>query len=83
MAVTIKQRIKLALKHSLCKIEFNVYIGSSVAVTQFNLQCFQYITTSFKQGVQGLQAFYFCVVTVTDEHNKRRLTRKRRGYIII
>ena len=29
-----------------------------------------------KQGVQGMQAFAFCVVTVNDEHTKPRFKRK-------
>ena len=35
----------------------------------------------FYQGVQGLQGFAFCVVTVNDEHTKPRFTRKHRGLI--
>ena len=50
---------------------------------QFHLQYFQYIITSLKQGVQGLQAFDLYVVTVNDKHSKPKLTRKHRGYIII
>ena len=34
---------------------------------------------SIEQGVHGLQAFVFCVVTVNDEHMKPRFKRKRRG----
>ena len=26
---------------------------------------------SLKQGVQGLQAFAFCILTVNDEHTKQ------------
>ena len=37
LAVTIKQQIKLVLRHSLCK---NECIGPSVAVAQFHLQYF-------------------------------------------
>ena len=33
----------------------------------------------FKQGVKGLKAFAFCVVTVNDKHAKPRFTRKREG----
>ena len=32
-----------------------------------------------KQGVQGLQTFYFCVVNVIDDHAKPRFRRKLRG----
>ena len=32
-----------------------------------------------KQGVQGLQAFAFCVLTVNNKHMERRFKRKRRG----
>ena len=32
-----------------------------------------------RQGVQGLQAFAFCLVTVNDEHTKPRFKRKLRG----
>ena len=32
-----------------------------------------------KQGVQGLQAFAFCVINVNDEHTKPRFRRKCRG----
>ena len=32
-----------------------------------------------KQGVQGLQAFAFCVVNANDEHVKHRFKRKLRG----
>ena len=32
-----------------------------------------------QQGVKGLQAFAFCVVTVNDEHAKPRFKRKLRG----
>lgn len=32
-----------------------------------------------QQGVQGLQAFAFCVVTVNDEHAKPRFKRKLKG----
>ena len=35
-------------------------------------------SVSDAQGVQGLQVFAFCVVTVNDEHMKPRFTRKRR-----
>ena len=31
---------------------------------------------SKKQGVQGMQAFAFCVVTINDEHTKPRFKRK-------
>ena len=32
-----------------------------------------------QEGVQGLQAFAFCVVTVNDEHTKPYFKTKRRG----
>ena len=32
-------------------------------------------------GVQGLQAFAFCVVTVNDEHSQPRFKRKCMGYV--
>ena len=32
-----------------------------------------------KQGVQGLQAFAFCVVNANNEHMKHRFKRKPRG----
>ena len=32
-----------------------------------------------QQGVQGLEAFAFCVVTVNDEHTKHRFKRNRRS----
>ena len=35
-------------------------------------------SVSNAQGVQGLQVFAFCVVTVNDEHTKPKLTRKCR-----
>ena len=52
-----------------------------------NLKLFESYSTSFgwiileiqiddKQGVQGLQVFVFCVVTVNDEHAKPRFKRK-------
>ena len=34
-----------------------------------------------EQGVQGLQAFAFCGVTVNDEHTKPRFKRKLRDLI--
>ena len=34
---------------------------------------------AIKQGVEGLQAFAFCVVTVNDEHTKYRFKTKVRG----
>ena len=39
----------------------------------------QFISVNSKKGVQGLQAFAFCVVNVNDEHRKPRLKRKFRG----
>ena len=54
-----------------------------IVLLQFHLQYFQYIITSLKQGIQGLQAFDLCVVTINDKHSKPKLTRKHRGYIII
>ena len=36
---------------------------------------------SYKQGVPGLQAFTFYVVTVNDEHTKARFKRKFRDLI--
>ena len=33
----------------------------------------------YKQGVQWLQTFAFCAVTVNDEHTKPRFKRKLRG----
>ena len=32
-----------------------------------------------KQGVQGLQAFAFCVVTINDKYMEPRFKRKRTG----
>ena len=32
-----------------------------------------------KQGVVGLQAFVFCVVTINDKYTEPRFKRKRRG----
>ena len=36
------------------------------------------LVKSYKQGVQGLKAFPFCVVTVNGDHPKPRFKRKRR-----
>ena len=37
------------------------------------------IKKKIKQGVQGLPAFAFCIVTINDEQAKPMFKRKRRG----
>ena len=49
-----------------------------ITILLIGISTFQAIK-QLKQGVQGLEAFAFCVVTVIDEHTKLSFKRKLIG----